>query len=34
MFAKEVELMNLKTIVKSRQLGLKEDFISKQLIVT
>lgn len=33
MFAKEIELMNLKTIVKSRQLCMKEEFISKQLIV-
>ena len=33
MFAKEVEIRNIHLIVKSKQLGLKEDFIEKQLIV-
>ncbi len=33
MFAKEVELRNLYLIVKSKQLGLEESFIQKELIV-
>lgn len=33
MFAKEVEIRNIHLIVKSKQLGLKEDFIEKQLII-
>jgi V/A-type H+/Na+-transporting ATPase subunit C len=33
MFAKEVEVSNLKKLVKAKQLEMEEDFISKQLIV-
>jgi V/A-type H+/Na+-transporting ATPase subunit C len=33
MFAKEVEVANLKLLVKSRQLGMEEEFIAKQLII-
>ena len=33
MFAKEVEIRNLKTLIKGRQLGLDEDFINRELIV-
>jgi V/A-type H+-transporting ATPase subunit C len=33
MFAKEIEIMNLKKLVKGKQLGLDEAFISEQLIV-
>lgn len=33
LFAKEVEIRNIHLIIKSKQLGLKEDFIEKQLIV-
>jgi len=32
MFAKDIEVRNLKIIVKGKQLGLKEDFIESQLI--
>lgn len=33
MFAKEVEIRNLKTLIKGKQLGLDEDFISKELVI-
>jgi len=33
MFAKDIEVRNLKIIVKGKQLGLKEDFIESQLII-
>ena len=33
MFAKEIEVRNLRIILKGKQLGLEEDFIEKQLIV-
>ena len=33
MFAKEIEIRNLKTLIKGKQLGLDENFISKELIV-
>lgn len=33
MFAKEVEIRNLKTLIKGKQLGLDEDFISRELIL-
>lgn len=33
LFAKEVEIRNIHLIIKSKQLGLKEDFIEKQLII-
>ncbi len=32
MFAKEIEVRNLKIIMKGKELGLDEEFISKQLI--
>ena len=32
MFAKEIEVRNLKILIKGKQLGLKEDFIESQLI--
>src|SRR3989344_5667024 len=32
MFAKEIEIRNLKIIIKGKQLGLKEDFIENQLV--
>ena len=32
MFAKDIEVRNLKIIVKGKQLGLKEQFIENQLI--
>lgn len=32
MFAKDIEVRNLKIIVKGKQLGLKEDFIESQLV--
>ncbi|MBI4150085.1 ATP synthase A1 subunit C [Candidatus Woesearchaeota archaeon] len=33
MFAKEVEIRNLKTLIKGKQLGLDEDFISRELVI-
>ncbi|MFC1768244.1 ATP synthase A1 subunit C [Nanoarchaeota archaeon] len=33
MFSKELEVENLKTIIRGKQLGLEEDFISSQLVV-
>ena len=33
MFAKEVEIRNLKTLIKGKQLGLDEDFITKELVI-
>jgi len=33
MFAKDIEVRNIKVIVKGKQLGLKEDFIENQLIL-
>ncbi|MBT4540348.1 ATP synthase A1 subunit C [Candidatus Woesearchaeota archaeon] len=33
MFAKEIEVKNIKTLVKAKQLGMDEEFISQQLIV-
>jgi V/A-type H+-transporting ATPase subunit C len=33
MFAKEIEIRNIKTIIKGRQLGLKDDFIERSVIV-
>lgn len=33
MFAKDVEIRNLKIIVKGKQLGLSEDFIESQLVI-
>ena len=33
MFAKEIEVRNLRILIKGKQLGLKEDFIEKQLVV-
>lgn len=33
MFAKEIEVRNLRLLVRGKQLGLEEDFIEKQLIV-
>ncbi|MBU0536192.1 MAG: V-type ATPase subunit, partial [Nanoarchaeota archaeon] len=33
MFAKEIEIKNLRTIIKGRQLGLKDEFIEKQLVI-
>jgi V/A-type H+-transporting ATPase subunit C len=33
MFAKEVEVRNLRIIIKGKQLGLDEDFIERQLVV-
>lgn len=33
MFAKEIEIRNLYVIIKSKQLGLKEEFITKELIL-
>ena len=32
MFAKDIEVRNLKIIVKGKQLGLSEDFIESQLV--
>ena len=33
MFAKEIEVKNLRTLIKGKQLGLEEDFLSKQLVI-
>lgn len=33
MFAKEIEVKNLKMIIKSKQLGLEDEFIEEQLVV-
>ncbi len=33
MFAKEMEIRNLKTIIKGKQLGLEEGFIEKELVI-
>lgn len=33
MFAKEIEARNIKTIIKGKELGLKEEFIQSQLVV-
>jgi V/A-type H+/Na+-transporting ATPase subunit C len=33
LFAKEVEVRNLRVIVKGKQLGLEEDFIAQQLVI-
>lgn len=33
MFAKEIEIRNLRTIIKGKQLGLSEDFIQGQLVM-
>lgn len=32
MFAKEIEIRNLKTIIKGKQLGLEEEFLAKELV--
>jgi len=33
MFAKEIEVKNLSTLIKGKQLGLNEEFLSKQLVI-
>ncbi|HLC99322.1 MAG TPA: ATP synthase A1 subunit C [Candidatus Nanoarchaeia archaeon] len=33
MFAKEIEIRNLRTLIKGRQLGLKDEFIENELVV-
>ncbi|MFO8015765.1 MAG: ATP synthase A1 subunit C [Candidatus Woesearchaeota archaeon] len=33
MFAKEIEIRNLKTIIKGKQLGMQEDFIEKEIVM-
>ncbi|PIN86730.1 ATP synthase A1 subunit C [Candidatus Woesearchaeota archaeon CG10_big_fil_rev_8_21_14_0_10_44_13] len=33
MLAKEIEIRNLKTIIKGKQLGMKEEFIESQLVI-
>ena len=33
LFAKEIEIKNLKTIVKGKQLGMKEEFIENEIVV-
>jgi vacuolar-type H+-ATPase subunit C/Vma6 len=33
MFAKEIEMRNLRVLIKGKQLGLEEEFLAAQLIV-
>jgi len=33
MFTKDIEVRNIRSIVKAKQLGLEEDFIEKKLVV-
>ena len=34
MFAKDIEIKNLRTIIKGRQLGLKDEFIESELVIS